>query len=42
MLMGRVFNFTVWMLAVPGFHDTQCGFKLFKREAAVDLFSATP
>ena len=38
-LMGRVFNFVVRLLAVPGIQDTQCGFKCFRREAARDLFS---
>ncbi|RMG95604.1 MAG: glycosyltransferase family 2 protein [Chloroflexi bacterium] len=38
-LMGRVFNFYVKVLAVPGFQDTQCGFKCFRREVARDLFS---
>jgi dolichyl-phosphate beta-glucosyltransferase len=37
-LMGRVFNFIVRLLAVPGIHDTQCGFKAFRREVARDLF----
>ncbi|NOX60641.1 MAG: glycosyltransferase family 2 protein [Chloroflexi bacterium] len=37
--MGRVFNFIVRVLAVPGFHDTQCGFKMFRREVARDVFS---
>ncbi len=37
-LMGRVFNFIVRTLAVPGFSDTQAGFKMFKREAALDIF----
>jgi glycosyltransferase involved in cell wall biosynthesis len=37
-LMGRVFNFIVKVLAVPGFQDTQCGFKCFRREPALDLF----
>jgi dolichyl-phosphate beta-glucosyltransferase len=36
-MMGRVFNFFVGILAVPGFSDTQCGFKCFRREAAQDL-----
>lgn len=35
---GRVFNLLVRMLAVPGFHDTQCGFKCLKAEVADDLF----
>jgi dolichyl-phosphate beta-glucosyltransferase len=38
-IMGRVFNFIVKMTAVNEFEDTQCGFKMFKREAAEDLFS---
>lgn len=37
-LMGRVFNFLVRALAVPGVQDTQCGFKCFTREAALFLF----
>ena len=37
-LMGRVFNFIVRTLAVPGFSDTQAGFKMFTREAAMDIF----
>jgi dolichyl-phosphate beta-glucosyltransferase len=37
-LMGRVFNFLVRTLAVPGVQDTQCGFKCFTREAALSVF----
>ncbi len=37
--IGRVFNLLVRLLAVPGLHDTQCGFKCFRAEAAQDLFS---
>jgi len=37
-LMGRVFNFIVRVLAVPGFSDTQAGFKMFRREAALEIF----
>lgn len=37
-LMGRVFNFIVRLLAVPGIQDTQCGFKAFRQAAARDLF----
>jgi dolichyl-phosphate beta-glucosyltransferase len=33
-VMGRVFNFLVRVLAVSGIQDTQCGFKMFTREAA--------
>ena len=36
--MGRVFNLLVRALAVPGIHDTQCGFKLFTAEAAEAAF----
>lgn len=37
-LMGRVFNLLVRLLVVPGIQDTQCGFKVFRREAARDVF----
>ncbi|KAH9507878.1 dolichyl-phosphate beta-glucosyltransferase [Bulinus truncatus] len=33
------FHFIVWLLCVRSVHDTQCGFKLFTREAAIFLFS---
>ncbi len=36
--MGRIFNFIVRALAVPGFSDTQAGFKMFKRDAALEIF----
>lgn len=36
-LMGRCFNLLVRVLAVPGILDTQCGFKLFRREAALAI-----
>ena len=39
-LMGRVFNFIVRSLLLPGIRDTQCGFKCFRHNAARDLFSA--
>jgi dolichyl-phosphate beta-glucosyltransferase len=39
-LMGRVFNFVVKVLAVPGYQDTQCGFKCFRREVAMDVLSS--
>ncbi len=32
-LIGRVFNWIVRLLAVPGIKDTQCGYKLFSAEA---------
>ena len=37
-LMGRVFNFLVNRLAVPGVSDTQCGFKLFRKDVAMEIF----
>ncbi len=36
-VMGRVFNFIVRILAVPGIQDTQCGFKALRRDVAHDL-----
>lgn len=36
---GRIFNLIVQVLAVRGFSDTQCGFKLFQREAAREIFT---
>jgi glycosyltransferase involved in cell wall biosynthesis len=38
-LMGRVFNFYVKLMAIPGLEDTQCGFKCFRREVALDVIS---
>lgn len=35
---GRVFNLLVQTLAVRGIQDTQCGFKLFKKEVGHDIF----
>ncbi|HXF68224.1 MAG TPA: dolichyl-phosphate beta-glucosyltransferase [Thermoflexus sp.] len=37
-VIGRLFNAIVRALAVPGFQDTQCGFKMFRAEVAEDLF----
>jgi len=37
-LMGKAFNVFVGLLAVKGIPDTQCGFKMFKREAAREIF----
>lgn len=37
-LQGRVFSGLVKLLALPGFEDTQCGFKLFTARAAEDIF----
>ena len=38
-VQGRVFSLLVKLFAVPGFEDTQCGFKCFAAAAARDLFS---
>jgi dolichyl-phosphate beta-glucosyltransferase len=38
-LMGRVFNFIVRVLAIPKIQDTQCGFKVFRRHVAREVFS---
>lgn len=37
-VMGLVFNILVQIIAVPGVHDTQCGFKLFSAESTEKLF----
>jgi dolichyl-phosphate beta-glucosyltransferase len=37
-LMGRVFNYVVRTLIIPGIEDTQCGFKMFTQEAAAQIF----
>lgn len=37
-IMGRVFNFIVKVVAVRGLNDTQCGFKCFRRDVALELF----
>jgi dolichyl-phosphate beta-glucosyltransferase len=37
--IGNTFNAIVQSLLLPGIYDTQCGFKLFKRQAARDIFS---
>ncbi|XP_069046274.1 dolichyl-phosphate beta-glucosyltransferase [Lepisosteus oculatus] len=34
------FHFLVWFFCVKGIRDTQCGFKLFTREAALRTFSS--
>ena len=38
-IMGRIFNRIIQIAALPGIQDTQCGFKMFSRRAAEDLFS---
>jgi len=37
--LGRLFNWLVQVLALPGIRDSQCGFKCFRREVAHDLFA---
>lgn len=39
-LLGRTFNRIINILILPGIADTQCGFKMFRKEAAKKLFSA--
>ena len=39
-IMGRGFNILVQILALPGFLDTQCGFKMFSSEATKDLYNS--
>lgn len=36
---GKLGNVLVQLLAVPGIHDTQCGFKLFRGDVARALFA---
>lgn len=38
-LRGRIFSNLVKLFATPDLEDTQCGFKCFRDEVAVDLFS---
>jgi glycosyltransferase involved in cell wall biosynthesis len=38
-LLGRAGNLWIRSLAVPGIHDTQCGFKLFEGDSARKLFA---
>ena len=37
-ITGRVFNSLIRMLVLPALHDTQCGFKMFRADAANELF----
>ena len=37
-LIGRAFNWFVRILVLPGINDTQCGFKLFREDAANAIF----
>ena len=36
--MGKTFNLFVQLLVLRGIKDTQCGFKLFHRQVALDIF----
>ncbi len=38
-VMGRIFNYLVRLMAVPGIQDTQCGFKAFRGDAAHHIFA---
>ena len=38
-IMGRMFNWSIRLLAVASFEDTQCGFKGFRGDVADDLFA---
>ena len=40
-LMGNTFNRLVQTLLLPGIYDSQCGFKLFKRKCAQDVFAVS-
>jgi dolichyl-phosphate beta-glucosyltransferase len=37
-LVGRLFNWLVQLIAIPGVRDTQCGYKLFSAQSAAALF----
>jgi glycosyltransferase involved in cell wall biosynthesis len=37
-LIGRLFNFFVQQLILPGIEDSQCGFKMFTAPAAASIF----
>lgn len=38
-MMGKIFNLLVRVFVIRGFKDTQCGFKCFRREPALKIFS---
>jgi len=38
-LGGRLVNLMIRLLALPGLHDTQCGFKCFRAPVAEELFA---
>ena len=37
-LTGRIYNFWIRSLVLPGLQDTQCGFKCFRDRVAEDIF----
>lgn len=37
-LVGRVYNWMIRLLALPGLQDTQCGFKCFRGSVAQEIF----
>jgi dolichyl-phosphate beta-glucosyltransferase len=37
-LAGKIGNILIQIVAVPGIHDTQCGFKAFTKKAADKVF----
>ncbi len=37
--VGRVYNWMIRLVALPGLQDTQCGFKCFRADAAQSLFA---
>lgn len=37
-LTGKLINLAIRFLFLPEIHDTQCGFKIFKRQAAIEIF----
>ena len=37
-LTGRVYNYLIRLLVLPGLQDTQCGFKCFRAAVAEDIF----
>jgi dolichyl-phosphate beta-glucosyltransferase len=39
--IGNTFNFIVQSLLLKGIYDTQCGFKLFRKDVARDIFSVS-
>jgi len=39
-VIGTAYNWLVRLIVVPGVHDTQCGFKLFRGDVAERVFAA--